>query len=428
MKRFIKFIAISMLIVTLAFGVYKITNKYDLRIMNKDISWAIKAKGCEGAKAFDFDKNNNLYIAFKDEIKVIDGNSNKEYVIKIKGFNIYDIVCMDNFIIIATDNRVVKYDINSGGYNEIISGLPNLGENKDTKLLLYNDKLYVTVGSNTNSGVVDDEGAAVDKASFQWISTGVTYGDEKTGGFSSYMNSVNKGGKIEEATLSNATILVYDFKNSTIKNYATGIRGIKGIDVNSEGKIIAIFSGMEEKGNRPIKDDSDYIYEIKENVWYGWPDFSGGDVVTSARFFSDVIMIKCLIENHPTETPYGPIYQYKNISALNGLAVEKHGGDFPKDTIIFADNKEKSLYGLSKQGVANKIVDLGSKSNVQQIKCVNGKIFVLDDGNGCVYELKGNMGNSIFNLPKIIWIFIIIFTIVIVMCVVYKLNGKFKRK
>ena len=35
---------------------------------------------------------------------------------------------------------------------------------------------------------------------------------------------------------------------------------------------------------RGIKNDRDYIYEINGDRWYGWPDYSGGDPITSPRF------------------------------------------------------------------------------------------------------------------------------------------------
>ena len=77
--------------------------------------------------------------------------------------------------------------------------------------------------------------------------------------------------------MSNASILRYDLNSKEFITYATGIRNVEGLAVNSIGKLTAIVGGMEDNGVRSVKDDVDYIYDIKEKAWYGWPDFSGGD-------------------------------------------------------------------------------------------------------------------------------------------------------
>ena len=64
MCRFLKFLVVSIIIVTLSFGIYKFSNRYDLSIIYKNVDWSINTKGLEGAVSFDFDKENNLYIAF----------------------------------------------------------------------------------------------------------------------------------------------------------------------------------------------------------------------------------------------------------------------------------------------------------------------------------------------------------------------------
>ena len=44
---------------------------------------------------------------------------------------------------------------------------------------------------------------------------------------------------------------------------------------------------------------------------------------------------------------YGPVYQHKSINALEGLAIDIDGNCLSKDTVVFADNKEKTLYAMN---------------------------------------------------------------------------------
>lgn len=417
MGRFIKFIVGSILIVTISFGIYEITNKYSLNVINKDIEWSISAKGCSGAKAFDFDKDGNLYIAFKNNIKILSKDNDQEVIIRKSSFNIFDIKIYEGDLIIATDNRVVKYNLEKDTTEDLINNLPNKGLNKETKLIINNDKLYITVGTNTNSGIAEN-GAVYDEPSFYWILTGANYGEAKTGPFSPSGVSVEPQTKVKESALSSGVILCYDLEQKQLSTYATGIRSIEGIDIDSNCNIIAIIRGMEYSGLRPVKDDTDYLYEIKERGWYGWPDFSGGDPITSARFSDGDSKLEFLISNHPTEVPYGPIYQHSSLGALKGLAIDTEGLIFLKDTMIVGDNKEKLIYTMNREGLMSPVVDLGDHSNIEQIKWFEENIYVLDSKSGNLYKLSEKTINKTFDLPKVLWIFIIGFSIIIIVVIV----------
>lgn len=427
MKRFLKFLVFSTLVVSISFGIYEINNKYTIDIINKNIGWSINNKGIKDAKSFDFDENGNLYIAFSDSLKIIKEDNKEETLIKKKDFNIYDMVIYKNEIILATGRDIVKYNYENDEILELIKDLPNLGENKYTKLLIEDDILYITIGTNTNSGILDKDSTDCDVPSFEWILSGENYGDNNTGAFVEYGIQNKSGEKVKEGIISNGTILSYDFTSGKISTFATGIRNIEGLDFNNEGKIIAIVGGMEDKGSRAVKDDKDYIYEIKENAWYGWPDYSGGDSITSPKFSDGTNKLEPVISNPPTKTPYGPIYQHYNLSSLKGLAVDREGNILGQDVIVFADNKENYLYSLGKNNVANKIVDLGDNSKVEVIRCYKDGIYVLDSKVGVLYKLESTGNKTIFKLPIIIWGFIIVFIVALIIAEVLKYNKKYKK-
>lgn len=422
MKRFLQCIILSMVIVSISFGIYKFSKGYDLDLIYENIDWSIVNKSVKGAVSFDFDREDNLYIAFKDTIKVITKDNNEEIVISDKSLNIYDIVCNSNSLIIATENKVVSYDLASKKYSEIVSSLPNTGLNNKTKILLNGENLYITIGSNTNSGIVNEGNKNEDIPSFEWISTGIGY--KGIYGFAKFGQEVKKGEKIKESDFSNASILKYNLNTGKCITYATGIRNVEGLDTNSRGEITAIVGGMEEEGLRSIKDDVDYIYDIKEKAWYGWPDFSGGDPITSPRFSDGTNKLSYIIENHPTEVPLPPRYQHDKLKALNGLAIDSEGKCFPKDTVIFADNKDHYIYVLTEIGTSKQIVSLNENSFIEKIRYNDSSIYFLDNKDGCIYKIQGQIKDGRFNLPNVIWIFIVIFIMTIIMTIIYKIYNK----
>lgn len=418
MWRFFKFLIFSVIIVGLSFGIYKFSNRYDLNLIYDNVEWSINTKGLGGAVSFDFDKENNLYIAFKNTIKMINKDNKEGILVYDKSLNIYDIACYNNDIIIASDNRILLYDVNKKEYTELINDLPNNGLNYKTNIILNEEYLYISIGSNTNSGVVDENNKNEDKASFEWEATGIGYNNNYA--FVPFGEKVVEGQKIKESVLSNASILRYDLNKNEFITYATGIRNVEGLAISSLGKLTAIVGGMEDNGVRAIKGDVDYIYDIKEKAWYGWPDFSGGDPITSPRFSDGSNKLSFVISNHPTEVTLAPRYQHDKVAALKGLTIDYEGKCFPKDTVIFADAVNKYIYVLTKNDTAKAIVELDKDNNIEKIKYNDANIYILDSKGGCLYKIGGQINTIIFNLPNVIWIFIVVFVITIIVALMYK--------
>ena len=184
--------------------------------------------------------------------------------------------------------------------------------------------------------------------------------------------------------------------------------------------MIAIVGGMEDSGVRPVKDDFDYIYEIKEKAWYGWPDFSGGDPIISPRFADEDSKLSFVIANHPTEVTLGPMYQHTSVSSLRGLAIDDDGNFLVKDTVIFADSKKNIVYAKDKDGYVREIIALNDNCNIKKIKYYKSSIYILDNNIGCVYKVEVANNNTGFNIPKFMLIFLINFLIIILICLLYK--------
>ena len=330
MKRFVKFSIISFVIVVGAFSVFEFSNKYRMSILKNNISWSIAAKNCKESIAFDKDENGNTYIAYNNCIKSLKEDGREEVILEDKSLNIENLLYYKDSLYFISVEKLYKYDLSNKALKEILGEIPCKGKYLNRNLIIKDSKLLVSIGSATNSGVVDNDGTYDTKKIPYDISpinitlNGFNYGKEKTGAFMSYGNSSQEGEKIKAQNLGNASVAEINLENIKISLYACGIRNIKGWDLDSENSLVAIVGGMENIGSRPINRDCDYIYKLDKGKWYGWPDFSGGDPISSPRFKGEKI-VSTLISNPPNKVVPAAIYQYSKPGIIKYLAKIRKG-------------------------------------------------------------------------------------------------------
>jgi glucose/arabinose dehydrogenase len=80
---------------------------------------------------------------------------------------------------------------------------------------------------------------------------------------------------------------VFDPNNAeaTVRPFAHGLRNVIGLTFNSRGELFAAVNGYDNRGSRPFNDQFDPTYRIRENAWYGVPDFSANfEPITDPKF------------------------------------------------------------------------------------------------------------------------------------------------
>lgn len=435
MKRFIKFLIFSVMIVALAFGVFEFSNRYKMNILKNNISWSVAYKNCKDSVAFDKDENDNTYIAYENYIKVIKEDGREETLIKDSSLKIENIIFYKNKLYLISNDKLYEYNLENKNLKSIVKNIPYIGRYLDRNLIIKDSKLLLSIGTATNSGIVSYDDSyrpneiPYDKSSMDITLNGVNYGEKKTGAFMPYGNSSEEGQKIKAQSLANACVIAINLNNNKTSLYASGIRNIKGWDLDGEGNLIGIVGGMENIGERPINRDFDYLYKIDKGKWYGWPDFSGGDPITSPRFKGEKL-VSALIANPPNKIVSAPMYQYSDVGIIKYLAIDKEGKILDKNTKVYFNSKENVIAAINTESVIFDLLKLKDKSNIKGIKYFEGNIYILDSGIGCIYKLQSNNLNSTFNLPKSIWIFICILLFCLTCLVISKLYSKknFKNK
>ena len=176
---------------------------------------------------------------------------------------------------------------------------------------------------------------------------------------------------------------------------------------------------MENNGERPINRDFDYLYKIDKGKWYGWPDFSGGDPISSPRFKGEKL-VSTLIANPPNKIVSAPIYQYSDVGTIRYLAIDKEGKILDKNTKVYFDSKENIIAAINTDSIIFNLLKLKDESKIKGIRYSEGDIYILDSGIGCIYKLQSNDSNLKFNLPKSIWIFIGVLLVTLICLVIFK--------
>ncbi|WP_199613945.1 PQQ-dependent sugar dehydrogenase [Paenibacillus alkalitolerans] len=203
------------------------------------------------------------------------------------------------------DGKIYKIDRN--GHREvIIRGLRGGSDHFTSELVFGPDnKMYFSVGTVTNSGVV-----GVDNAYYGWLGHRPNYHDipardlrlkgqnfttdnpltklnpndkATTGAFHPFGTPGFPGETIRGQTLANGVIYRANPDGSGLEIIADGFRNIFGLGFAPDGRLYATNNGFDFRGSRPIEGDWDTFYEINPG-WYGWPDYASGLPVTLPYF------------------------------------------------------------------------------------------------------------------------------------------------
>lgn len=91
-------------------------------------------------------------------------------------------------------------------------------------------------------------------------------------------------GIVRGTTKANGAILRMNPDGSDLEVFAWGLRNPFGLIWSVDGQLYASDNGYDERGSRPIAHAPDCFWLIKQDAWYGFPDYAGGIPVTDSQF------------------------------------------------------------------------------------------------------------------------------------------------
>lgn len=215
--------------------------------------------------------------------------------------------------------------LEKGAVRDLVTDLPSFGDHHNNQMTVGPDgKIYFGQGTATNSGVV-----GVDNFLLGWLSPSPDFCDRPgkdislrgqafesadpltalaknaatmvhTSAFQPFGKTAAEGTVVKGASRATGAILRMNGDGSNLEMYAWGLRNPFGVMWGPDKQLYASDNGADERGVRPIANCPDNLWLIKQDAWYGWPDFVSGVPVTDPRFKPKVGPApEFLLKEHP---------------------------------------------------------------------------------------------------------------------------------
>ena len=312
--------------------------------------------------------NPKVLLLSKGNFKVIADGFN----VPITGINYRD---KDIYVSHRGVITIVKMD---GTKQDIISGLPSNGDYSNNKVDFDIDgKMYFGQGTATNSGVVGEDNEWVPKCSFfhdqpgSYIMLNGQNFETKnmlrpageiaiTGAYSPYGVPNLQRFEILKGTIrASGSVLKANPDGSKLELVAWGFRNPYIVKHDLFNRLFVTNQGYENRGSRPIANAPDVISIIIPNTWYGFPDYSGGELVTLPKFSpASGQQPEILFTNHPSVPPQS-FAVFPSNSNIMGLDYNKNPDFGVVNDMYIAEfgNSGKNTYTLGEDSseVGNRI-------------------------------------------------------------------------
>ncbi len=145
-----------------------------------------------------------------------------------------------------------------------------------------------------------------------------------TGPYSQFGETVAQGTRIQAQVPATSAIHRANPDGTEMELVAWGIRNAFGLGFLPDGRLLAIDQGADDRGSRPVANVPDFLLEVKEGAWYGWPDFMGATPITDPRFTPVTgDPPSFLLANHDElPTPEKPLVEFVSHTAATKFAVD----------------------------------------------------------------------------------------------------------
>lgn len=200
-----------------------------------------------------------------------------------------------------------------GTVTDLVTGLPAYGDHHTNHIVVHDGKVYFGQGTVTNSGIVGKDNLVI----FGWLAKhsdghdtpahDVRLSDHvyksinplnplkrvETGAYQP-LGQVGAAGQVVPGQLkSNGVIYRCDPDGGGLEVFCWGLRNPYGLALDPSGRLLVLDQGADKRGSRPVE-SPDALYELKEDAWYGWPDFFAGRPITD--YVEDE---QFLLQDHP---------------------------------------------------------------------------------------------------------------------------------
>ena len=296
----------------------------------------VVTKGLTFPTTLLIDDNDDVYIAEAGfaygpkttlaRILVIQGSGSIEEVARDFDGPINGLEKDGELLYVSHRGKITEVNLETGERTDLVTNLPSLGDHQNNELLLGEDcALYFGLGTVTNSGVVGSDNFIYawadrypqlhDIPSRDFELTGENYEaldlstpdpteTRTTGAFAPFGQERDSGEQLKGDVPASGAIHRLCLETKELSIYADGLRNPYGLALGCDGTLYATNLGYDDRGERAVKESPDWVVKVKEDAWYGWPDFAGTVPLTDERFTSERgVNRELLIQNPPPVEP-----------------------------------------------------------------------------------------------------------------------------
>ncbi len=199
----------------------------------------------------------------------------------------------DGFLV--THRGVLSHVSRKGERHDLVTDVPAAGDHHTNHIAVRDGVVYFGQGSPTNSGVV----GADNLVAFGWLAThrefcdipahditlsGLNYEtrdvfnplkEATTGAYMPFGTPSSEGQVVRGQTRATGVIYRCNPDGSDLAVHAWGLRNPYSVAFAPDGRLFCLDQGADDRGARPFH-SLDTIWEVKEDAWFGFPDFLGG--------------------------------------------------------------------------------------------------------------------------------------------------------
>ncbi|WP_339868987.1 glucose dehydrogenase [uncultured Algoriphagus sp.] len=291
-----------------------------------------------------------------------------------------------------------------GEVTTLIENLPSMGDHHTNGPIVMNGYVYFGQGTVTNSGIVGE-----DNAKFGWLKrhpdfhdipcsdivlNGKNYKtdnpltddpDDKanTGAYVPFNTTTHEGQIIKGSLPCSGSLMKIPLEGGEPELVAWGFRNPYGMAAQND-KLFVVENGFDDRGSRPVWGTGDILWEVKENQWYGWPDYSGHEPLDHHGYkVPGKGTAELLLKDHPSEPP-------KPVAVL-GVHSSSNGLDFSTSEVFGFNGKAFiAQLGDMAPNVGKVLGPVGFKVVMVDVELGIVKDFALNKGNknGPASQLK----------------------------------------
>ncbi|MDX5482505.1 MAG: PQQ-dependent sugar dehydrogenase, partial [Hymenobacteraceae bacterium] len=291
----------------------------------------------------------------------------------------------------------------TGQITTLAENLPSLGDHHTNGPVVGPDGLlYFGLGTATNSGVVGE-----DNYNYGWLRrfpdfhdipcrditlTGQNYtsevpleqkgGKQTTGAYSPYGTPTSAGQVIRGSLPCSGAVIRLAPEGGQMDLVAWGFRNPFGLAFSPNGTLYVSDNGYDVRGSRPVWGTGDYLWQVQQGQWYGWPDYSGGLAFNGERFGEPGEKApQPLLAEHPNKPP--------KPAATLGVHSSSNGMDFSRS----------SAFGYEGQVFIAQFGDLAPAVG-KVLSPVGYKVVRVDVSTGTVTDFAANKGKKVAPASK----------------------------